>query len=83
MTMPVNNFPLFATVLSFVGLVGILYAAFIHWGGTENQHGFKRWQVFTIGEGLLEAADLDSNGQISESEFVTLYREGSEPQRGK
>lgn len=52
-TMPVNNFPLFATVLSFVGLVGILYAAFIHWGGTDNQHGFKRWQVITLGAVLL------------------------------
>ena len=52
-TLPVNNFPLFATVLSFVGLVGILYAAFIHWGGTDDQHGFKRWQVFTLGAVLL------------------------------
>ncbi|WP_017730749.1 hypothetical protein [Nafulsella turpanensis] len=52
-TMPVNNFPLFATVLSFVGLVGILYAAFIHWGGKDNEHGFKRWQVFTLGAVLL------------------------------
>jgi cation:H+ antiporter len=43
-TVPVNNFPLFITILSFVGLVGILYAAFIHWGGEKDQHGFKRWQ---------------------------------------
>lgn len=47
-TLPVNNFPLFVTVLSFVGLVGILYAALIHWGGKNNQHGFKRWQVLTL-----------------------------------
>ena len=47
-TIPVNNFPLFATILSFVGLVGILYAAFIHWGRSEGEHGFKRWQVFTL-----------------------------------
>ena len=46
---PVNNFPLFATVLSFVGLVGILYAAFIHWGAKEKEHGFKRWQVAVLG----------------------------------
>ena len=45
---PVNNFPLFATVLCFVGLVGILYAAFIHWGAKEQQQGFKRWQVFVL-----------------------------------
>ena len=48
-SLPVNNFPLFATVLSFVGLAGILYAGFIHWGGKNNQHGFKRWQVFLLG----------------------------------
>ena len=47
-TLPVTNFPLFATVLSFVGLVGILYTAFIHWGGEGNEHGFKRWQVYTL-----------------------------------
>ena len=52
-TLPVNNFPLFATVLSFVGLVGILYAAFIHWGGKDNEHGFKRWQVYTLAAVLL------------------------------
>ena len=46
---PVENFPLFATALSFVGLVGILYAAFIHWGAKKKQHGFKRWQVITLG----------------------------------
>lgn len=45
---PVDNFPLFATVLSFAGLVAILYAAFIHWGAKEKQHGFKRWQVFVL-----------------------------------
>ena len=52
-TLPVGNFPLFVTVLSFVGLVGILYAAFIHWGGKDNEHGFKRWQVYTLGAVLL------------------------------
>ena len=52
-TLPVSNFHLFATILSFVGLVGILYAAFIHWGGKDNEHGFKRWQVFTLGAVLL------------------------------
>ena len=48
-TLPVNNFPLFATVLSFVGLVGILYAAFIHWGAKNTVRGFKRWQVVVLG----------------------------------
>jgi cation:H+ antiporter len=52
-TLPVNNFPLFATVLSFVALVGILYAAFIHWGGSNDEHGFKRWQVYTLAAVLL------------------------------
>lgn len=47
-SVPVNNFPLFVTVLSFVGLVGILYAAFIHWGGKDQEHGFNRWQVFFL-----------------------------------
>lgn len=51
--LPVNNFPLFVTVLSFVGLVGILYAAFIHWGCKGGQLGFNRWQVFTLGAVLL------------------------------
>lgn len=50
---PVENFPLFITILSFVGLVGILYAAFIHWGRREKQHGFVRWQVLTLGGVLL------------------------------
>jgi cation:H+ antiporter len=47
-TLPVNNFPLFITVLSFVGLVGIFYAVFIHLRGKSNQHGFKRWQVYIL-----------------------------------
>lgn len=51
--LPVSNFPLFATVLSFVGLVGILYAAFIHLGSKRSGHGFKRWQVATLGGVLL------------------------------
>ncbi|WP_017730893.1 sodium:calcium antiporter [Nafulsella turpanensis] len=52
-TLPVNNFPLFVTVLSFVGLMGILYAAFIQWGGEADQDGFKRWQVVALGLVLL------------------------------
>lgn len=52
-TMPVNNFPLFTTVLSFVGLVGILYASFIYWRGNDMEYGFKRWQVLTLGVVLL------------------------------
>lgn len=51
--LPVSNFPLFVTVLSFVGLVGILYAAFIHMDSKKSGHGFKRWQVLTLGAVLL------------------------------
>ncbi|WP_089320220.1 EF-hand domain-containing protein [Pontibacter ummariensis] len=46
---PVNDLPLYITVLSFAALVGILYAAFIHWGGKDGKHGFNRWQVFSLG----------------------------------
>lgn len=52
-TVPVEDFPLFITILSFAGLVGILYAAFIHWGGPGKEHGFRRWQVFAFGALLL------------------------------
>ena len=53
-SLPIDDFPLFITVLSFVGLVAILYAGFIHWGGgTNNEHGFKRWQVLMLGAVLL------------------------------
>ena len=52
-TVPVQDFPLFVTILSFAGLVGILYAAFIHWGGPGKEHGFRRWQVFAFGALLL------------------------------
>lgn len=47
-TVPVKNFPLFATVLGFVALVALLYGTFIHIGLTKEKHGFKRWQVFTL-----------------------------------
>lgn len=50
---PVDNFPLFATVISFVALVGLLYAVFIHWGSKEKQHGFKRWQVIVLAAVIL------------------------------
>ncbi|WP_299823649.1 sodium:calcium exchanger [uncultured Pontibacter sp.] len=52
-TVPVQNFPLFVTILSFAGLVGILYAVFIHWGGPDKEHGFRRWQIFAFGALLL------------------------------
>lgn len=51
--LPVENLILFVTVLSFVGLVGILYAAFINWGNSKNKQGFKRWQVYTLGSVLI------------------------------
>ena len=47
-TLPIQDFTLFITILSFVALVGILYAAFIHWGSSGGEQGFKRWQVFTL-----------------------------------
>ena len=43
---PVENFRLFWVSLAFVALMPALYAGFIHWGSQE--HGFKRWQVFTL-----------------------------------
>ncbi|ARS38060.1 MULTISPECIES: sodium:calcium exchanger [Pontibacter] len=189
-TVPVKDLTLYITILSFAGLVGILYSAFIHWGGKNGRHGFNRWQVYTLGavvpvyvgvmlfgvlqvfggpsgeganlfkvynedkndyledgefykavakigyfetwnqdgdaslseeewragisenlggykvnqieelgewdlngdsqiseeefrEGLFEAVDKDGNRQISESEFVSLYREGIRSQKGK
>lgn len=51
--LPVENLILFVTVLSFVGLVGILYSAFINWGNSKNEQGFKRWQVYTLGSVLI------------------------------
>lgn len=45
-TLPVERLPLFAVTLAFVALVGVLYAAFIHWG--DEEHGFKRWQVAAL-----------------------------------
>lgn len=52
-TVPVQDLTLYVTILSFAGLVGVLYAAFIHWGGENGQHGFNRWQVFTMGAVVL------------------------------
>ncbi len=46
-TLPIDDLRLFTVTLAFVGLVGALYAAFIHWGAEE--HGFKRWQVVALG----------------------------------
>ena len=45
-TLPVEDMQLFAVTLAFVALVGMLYAAFIHWGARE--HGFKRWQAAVL-----------------------------------
>ncbi len=45
---PVNNFSLFVTVLTFVALVAILYAFFIHLGSKNKAYGFTRWQVITL-----------------------------------
>ena len=45
-TLNIQNVLLFKVNLVFVALMPALYAAFIHWGGSE--HGFRRWQVFAL-----------------------------------
>ena len=45
-TLHIQNVLLFKVNLFFVALMPALYAAFIHWGGSE--HGFRRWQVFAL-----------------------------------
>lgn len=45
-TLNIQNVLLFKVNLVFVALMPTLYAAFIHWGGSE--HGFRRWQVFAL-----------------------------------
>lgn len=45
-TLNIQNVLLFKLNLFFVALMPTLYAAFIHWGGSE--HGIKRWQVFAL-----------------------------------
>lgn len=52
-TLPVSNFTLFVTVLSFVGLVGLLYAGFIYGSKKTGEAGFKQWQVYALGAVLL------------------------------
>ena len=47
-TAPVNNLQLYSVNLAFVALMPALYAAFIHWGGTEREHGFGLWQVIVL-----------------------------------
>ena len=51
-TLPVDNLPLFATVLAFATIMPVAYAAFVHWGGGE--HGISLRQVLAYG-GLLLA----------------------------
>ena len=43
---PIDNFRLVWVSFVFVGLMPLLYAAFIRWGGPEP--GFRRWQVLTL-----------------------------------
>ena len=45
-TLPVENLPLFVINVVGVALVGVLYAAFVWWGGSEK--GFMRWQVAAL-----------------------------------
>lgn len=45
-TLHIQNVLLFKVNLIFMALMPALYAAFIHWGGSE--HGFRRWQVFAL-----------------------------------
>lgn len=51
-TLPIENLPVFATVLGFATLMPATYAAFVHWGSEE--HGITRRQVLAYG-GLLAA----------------------------
>ena len=51
--LPVENLVLFIIVLSFIAIVGILYAALIHLDGQNHEQGFKRWQVFVLATVLL------------------------------
>lgn len=85
--LPVSNFPLFVTVLSFVGLVGILYAAFIYLGSKNSGHGFKRWQVYTLGAVLIVYVGVIVFGvlqvfsgkpSIGANHFKTFNRDGNE-----
>jgi cation:H+ antiporter len=45
-TMPVDDLQLFATVLTFVAIMPVAYAALIYFGSPE--HGFKLWQVILL-----------------------------------
>ena len=47
-TAPVNNLQLYSVNLAFVALMPALYAAFIHWGSREGDHGFQLWQVLAL-----------------------------------
>ncbi len=45
--MPIDDLRLFWVSLSFVALMPLLYAGFIHFNG-NREHGFVRWQVFAL-----------------------------------
>lgn len=42
----IADFQLFWVNLAFVALMPTVYAALIHWGGSE--HGFRLWQVVAL-----------------------------------
>lgn len=46
--------------------------------GEWDLNGDSQISVEELREGLFEVADKDSNSQISESEFTTLYKEGGQ-----
>lgn len=50
-TLPIQDLQLYSVNLAFVALIPAIYAALLHWGFQE--HGFKRWQVFTLDSILL------------------------------
>ncbi|WP_119681989.1 sodium:calcium antiporter [Indioceanicola profundi] len=56
-TLPIQDLQLYKVNLVFVALVPLLYAVFIHFGG--SQHGFRQWQVVAlVAVGLLWIATV-------------------------
>lgn len=51
--MQIEDFRLFWVSLAFVALMPALYAAFIHFGGKDEEHGFRRWHLFAFGAAYL------------------------------
>jgi cation:H+ antiporter len=48
----IDKLQIFYTNLTFVFLIPLLYALFIHFGQRNNEHGFVKWQVIVMGSML-------------------------------